>query len=55
MNNKIWIISNYYPKIVNEEEVKTNPVFEWTYIDISKFINIALGETQLNHQYVKKC
>lgn len=113
MNNKIWIISNYYPKIVNETEVKTTPIFEWSYIDIpenkieyiyyinqtlikifanfvypereslisrilleefnnniisyypwlthfatpsvSKFINLALRESQLNFQYVKKC
>ena len=112
MNNKIWIISNCYPKIVNGEEIKTTPIFEWMYIDIpefkieyiysinqtlkkifansiyperevlisrllleefnnniifyypwltnfadpsvSEFINLSLGETQLNHQYVKK-
>lgn len=113
MSNKMWIISNYYPKIVNGEEIKTTPVFEWMYIDIpefkieyihlinqtlkkifanfiyperevlisrllleefnnniifyypwlinfanpsvSKFINLALEEAQLNRQYVKKC
>lgn len=37
MNNKIWIISNYYPKIVNGEEIKITPIFEWMYIDIPEF------------------
>lgn len=35
--NKIWIISNYHPKIVNEEEIKTIPIFEWKYIDVPEF------------------
>lgn len=33
----IWIISNYYPKIVNGKEEKTTPIFEWTCMDIPKY------------------
>ena len=37
MNEKIWIINNYHPKIIDDIEIKTTPIFEWKYIDVPKF------------------
>ena len=58
---KMWVISNYYPKIEDGVEIKTNPIFEWTCMEVPDFkvryismINLTLGAIFTNFVYPER-
>ena len=34
---KLWIISNFFPNIINDVEVKGTPIFEWVHTSVPKY------------------